>query len=311
MLISLLLLGLIAGAVVPVQTSINTRLSHYTQSAFYASAISFVVGTLGLVTLTLIQHPHYLSLHTLSTYTLDYTWFVGGVMGVLFLTGNLLLLPRVGASLTVVTTIAGQLIMGCFIDTFGWFQVTPQPFTLMKGFGLILLIIGISLMNIQRRQTLIKQSSQNILPWLALGLVFGFAPPIQAAINSALGQSVGSPVFAALISFTVGAVTLLIITACIHRRFHVLRSHHQYGPLRWWYFIGALLGVLFVTTTIILTAYMGVTYTLIAVMLGQIITSLVIDHFGLLGIMPRTISRQRIVGLLIILLAICLIQFSH
>ncbi|MCS4486508.1 DMT family transporter [Staphylococcus americanisciuri] len=311
MLIAFIILGLIAGGVIPFQTSINTRLSHYTQSAFYASTISFFVGTICLVLITLILHPNYLSLHALTAYQLDYTWFVGGIMGVLFLTGNLLLLPKVGASLTVVTTITGQLIMGCLIDAFGWFNVTPQPFTLIKGIGLTLLILGITLMNIQRRHPRIKQSTQNVVLWLILGLIFGCAPPIQAAINSSLGQSLNSPFFAALISFAVGTLTLFVITALVHRRYQIQHEHAQFGPLRWWYFIGGLLGVLFVTTTIILTAQIGVTYTLITVMLGQIITSLLIDHFGLLGITPRKISKQRILGLIIILFAISLIQFIH
>ncbi|MGV3042973.1 DMT family transporter [Staphylococcus rostri] len=311
MLLSFIILGLIAGAVVPVQTSVNTRLSQYTQSAFYASAISFLVGTLSLVLLTLVTQPRYFTSHAFASYTIDYTWFVGGLMGVIFLTANLFLFPKIGASLTVVTTITGQLLMGCLIDTFGWFHVTPQPFTFIKGVGLLLLIVGIALMNIQRRQAFMKQPTKNIVPWLVLGLIFGFAPPIQAAINSALGQSVGSPIFAALVSFTVGAVTLFVITAITHRRFNILRVHPEYGSLRWWHFLGGILGLLYVVTNIILTAQIGVTYTLITVMLGQIVISLIIDHFGLLGITPRKISQQRIMGLIIILLAICLIQFVH
>ena len=52
-------------------------------------------------------------------HSIDYHWWVGGLLGVCFLTGNLLLLPRLGAALTVVMTVAGQIIMGVMIDTLG------------------------------------------------------------------------------------------------------------------------------------------------------------------------------------------------
>lgn len=58
MLSLLLILGLIAGSVVPIQTSINSKLSLYTHSSFYASAISFSTGTLWLIIVNLIMNPH-------------------------------------------------------------------------------------------------------------------------------------------------------------------------------------------------------------------------------------------------------------
>lgn len=45
-----------------------------------------------------------------------------------FLTGNLLLLPKLGATLTVIATVAGQIIMGVIIDTFGLFGATIHDF---------------------------------------------------------------------------------------------------------------------------------------------------------------------------------------
>ena len=63
-----------------------------------------------------------------SGHTIDYHWWVGGLLGVCFLTGNLLLLPRLGAALTVVMTVAGQIIMGVFIDTFGLLGASNHSF---------------------------------------------------------------------------------------------------------------------------------------------------------------------------------------
>lgn len=192
MLSLLLILGLVAGAVIPVQTSINSRLSRFTQSSLYASAISFTVGTLLLVILNFILNPHLLTAEAFGHYHFDYYWYVGGLMGVIYLTGNMILLPRIGASLTVVTTITGQILMSMLIDTFGWFNVDVQALHVMKVLGIVLLLIGIILMNLQKNAKQLAQSGHNG-PWMLSGMIIGFTPPIQTAINSHLGQTLHSP----------------------------------------------------------------------------------------------------------------------
>ncbi|EMZ6973729.1 DMT family transporter [Staphylococcus pseudintermedius] len=309
MLSLLLILGLVAGAVIPVQTSINSRLSRFTQSSLYASAISFTVGTLLLVILNFILNPHLLTAEAFGHYHFDYYWYVGGLMGVIYLTGNMILLPRIGASLTVVTTITGQILMSMLIDTFGWFNVDVQALHVMKVLGIVLLLIGIILMNLQKNAKQLAQSGHNG-PWMLSGMIIGFTPPIQTAINSHLGQTLHSPFFASLISFTVGASALIILTLMLHRHVKIHATSEQHGPLKWWHFVGGALGVIFVTTNIILTPVIGVTFTLITVMVGQIIMGLLIDHFGLFGVPHRHITKQRLLGFMLIIIAIIIIQFN-
>ncbi|HEC2146860.1 TPA: DMT family transporter [Staphylococcus delphini] len=309
MLSLLLILGLVAGAVIPVQTSINSRLSRYTQSSLYASAISFTVGTLLLVILNFILNPHLLTAEAFGHYHFDYYWYVGGLMGVIYLTGNMILLPRIGASLTVVTTITGQILMSMLIDTFGWFNVDVQTLHVMKVLGIVLLLIGIILMNLQKNAKQLTQTGHNG-PWMLVGMIIGFTPPIQTAINSHLGQTLHSPLFASLVSFTVGASALIILTLVLHRHVKIHPTSEQHGPLKWWHFVGGALGVIFVTTNIILTPVIGVTFTLITVMVGQIIMGLFIDHFGLFGVPHRHITKQRLLGFVLIIIAIIIIQFN-
>ncbi|MDH5059324.1 DMT family transporter, partial [Enterococcus faecalis] len=106
LMILLYIIGIVAGMVVPFQTSINSRLSLYTKSSFYASTISFATGTIFLILINLITNPHVFTAQFYNNQSFSYIWFVGGMLGVIFLTGNLLLLPRLGASLTVVMTVA-------------------------------------------------------------------------------------------------------------------------------------------------------------------------------------------------------------
>ncbi|AWQ74608.1 hypothetical protein CSB82_1957 [Staphylococcus aureus] len=113
---------------IPIQTSVNSRLSLYTKSPFYTSFISFSVGTICLIILNIIINPEVFTIHFYNNQSFNYTWVVGGLLGVSFLTGNLLLLPKLGATLTVIATVAGQIIMGVIIDTFGLFGATIHDF---------------------------------------------------------------------------------------------------------------------------------------------------------------------------------------
>ena len=82
------------------------------------------------------NQPSYAHSSFFTEQTFNYHWFVGGLLGVCFLTGNLLLLPRLGAALTVVITVAGQIMMGVVIDTLGLFGASQQPFTFSKQWAL-------------------------------------------------------------------------------------------------------------------------------------------------------------------------------
>lgn len=227
-MIFLYLLEIFVGMLLPIQTSINSRLSQYTRSSFYASTISFAVGTACLSILYLIINPRVFTPTFFSEQTFNYTWFFGGLLGVIFLTGNLLLLPRLGAALTVVITVTGQIIMRVIIDTFGLLGAQQQSFTFLKAIGILLLVIGIILMNYVRRNPIEKGKNSKILIWLIIGFIFGSAPPIQTTINSALAKQTQSSIFASLVSFTIGTIALFIITLIFNRSFRLLHAPIQH-----------------------------------------------------------------------------------
>ena len=241
------------------------------------------MGTACLFILNLIINPRVFTPTFFSEQTFNYTWFFGGLLGVIFLTGNLLLLPRLGAALTVVITVTGQIIMGVIIDTFGLLGAHQQSFTFLKAIGIILLVIGIVLMNYVRRNPIEKEKNSKILIWLIIGFIFGSAPPIQTTINSALAKQTQSSIFASLVSFTIGTI-------------------------KSFYFIGGILGMAFVTSNIILMPFLGAALTTIVTMLGQMLMGIIIVHFGLLGSPKNKITIRKIGGLICIAIGIILLR---
>ena len=119
------LLGIFSGLITPVQTAVNTRLGRSIGSPLRASLVSFSVGLIAMLTLTLLLGPYPLIPATAANGPW-WMWFAG-VFGVTFLTGNVLLLPKLGSLKTVIMPVTGQIVMGLLIDTFGWFGPTAQP----------------------------------------------------------------------------------------------------------------------------------------------------------------------------------------
>lgn len=308
MLIGLFFIGIIGGMFIPFQTSINSKLNMYTKSPIYASTISFAVGTVFLIFLNLLLNPTMLTFSYIEQQSVNFYWITGGLLGVIFLTGNLLLLPKLGASLTVVITLTGQMIMGVIIDTFGWLGASVQHFTFFKAVGIILLILGIVLMNYVRNPNK-KKSSLYLYVWLFLGFIFGFCPPLQTAINSQLGQQLNSTIMASLISFIVGFITLLIIKILTNKNFNLENNDKESGRLKPLYFVGGIFGVIFITVNIFLMPYLGAALTTIAGMLGQMLMALIIDQFGLLGIPKNKITFRKSIRIVLIIIGIILLRF--
>ncbi|WP_312193981.1 DMT family transporter, partial [Exiguobacterium sp.] len=128
-----IIIGFIIGLLVPVQTSVNTRLRGVVGSPYLASLISFSIGSLFLLMLVLLVDGNLTGL----TATADEPFWIwgGGVLGVIYLTGNILLFPRLGGVQTVIMPIFGQVIMGLLIDHFGLFEANVTTFSLTRIIG--------------------------------------------------------------------------------------------------------------------------------------------------------------------------------
>ena len=143
--------------------------------------------------------------------------------------------------------------------------------------------------------------------WLFIGFIFGFAPPLQTTINSELSKQMHSSLFAALVSFTVGTIALFILTIIFNRSLKIKLSQHHLGRIKPLYFIGGILGVVFVTSNIILMPYLGAALTTIVAMLGQMIMGVIIDHFGI-GVPKNEMTFRKFIGLIAIAIGIVLLR---
>jgi len=140
---------------------------------------------------------------------------------------------------------------------------------------------------------------------LLLALAAGVLLPVQAGVNAQLRSVVGSPLTAALVSFLVGTAGLGT-AAVILRAPTALRAAWAVSP--WWLWIGGLIGALYVVATIVLAPRLGAATLVAAVVAGQMIASLLLDQYGLLGFPTHPMNGLRVLGAALVIVGVILVQ---
>lgn len=120
----------------------------------------------------------------------------------------------------------------------------------------------------------------------------GVGIPILAAMNAALGQKIGAPTTAAAILFTVAVLAAWTLAALTGLQgFGELA--HQPKHL----FLAGFLVVFYVLSITSIAPKFGVGNAIFFVLVGQIVSATVIDHFGLFGAAVTQINLTRALGL--------------
>lgn len=137
---------------------------------------------------------------------------------------------------------------------------------------------------------------------LGLAVLIGMLLPLQALINAALGRQTFGPVFAALVSFGVGTIVLLVWWTLSRPTFALA----PLAKVPWWAWTGGIIGAVYVASATLLIPRMGAAPLICLVVLGQLLGSLVLDHFGVLHA-RQPVDASRIVGTLLVVLGVMLV----
>lgn len=136
--------------------------------------------------------------------------------------------------------------------------------------------------------------------YMILMVVTGMIIPAMASINAALTLHLKNVSVAVVIFFAVALVFALTISFYFQGA-QTLKTFRELAKIPYFYFLGGLGVFLYITSISTIGPKFGIGNSVACVLLGQLITMTVIDHFALLG-MPRvSISIERIVGMFLIL----------
>lgn len=141
---------------------------------------------------------------------------------------------------------------------------------------------------------------------LAIGAGLGIT--LQTTLNGQLAKGVvGDSVAAALFSFTAGVVCLGIFSLA---RGGIATSLVAIPAQPWWSLLGGLLGASALLSYVVLAPKIGLSALLGLAIAGQITSSLVIDHFGLLGTVERPVSLIKLGGTMVMLTGLAIALFG-
>src|SRR6478609_6266416 len=139
-----------------------------------------------------------------------------------------------------------------------------------------------------------------ILPLLA-----GIMMTVQSGINSQLRTAIQHPLLAALISFLSGSVALLLLVLLSRQAIPTMQT---FGNISWYKWTGGLLGAFIVTVSLVSVARIGAANMFVLIIAGQLITAVIIDHFGMLGLQQSSITLQKTIGVMLLAAGVYLVN---
>ncbi len=141
--------------------------------------------------------------------------------------------------------------------------------------------------------------------YVLLAIAAGAALSIQVGVNNALRAGLGgSPVLAASVNFAVGWICLLAFALATRTPWP---SMQVASSLPVWVWLGGMLGAYYVASTISAAPHLGAATLISIVVAAQLLTSLLLDHFGVIGFARHSINTWRVLGAILLVTGVTLI----
>lgn len=138
----------------------------------------------------------------------------------------------------------------------------------------------------------------------ALAFLAGLLLTVQVGFNAALRSVFGSAIAATLANFLVGTVGLVIFSA-IARVEWPTRAALSAAPA--WAWLGGLLGAFYVASAVVVGPRLGAAALLGLTVFGQLVASIVVDHYGWLGFPQHPFTLTRLAGATLLFIGVLLI----
>jgi bacterial/archaeal transporter family-2 protein len=150
-----------------------------------------------------------------------------------------------------------------------------------------------------------RPSRMNVLAPLFV-LAAGFSLAFQQVLNASLGSAMQSARWAAFVSYLGGTIALLLVLVAVREP---IPSAALVGRAPWIAWTGGIFGAMFIATSIYMVPRLGVTTVATLIIVGQLLSSLVFDQFGLFGLPQQPITLVRTVGVVCLILGVALVRW--
>lgn len=139
--------------------------------------------------------------------------------------------------------------------------------------------------------------------YVAIGLLAGIAVPFLASINASFGQAIGNVWWA---SMALCAVALVTIAGVSLGTGSGLPGPSAIAGASWWHLTAGCFFTIYIVSMTFVAPRIGLGNAIVLVIVAQILTAVVIDHFGLLGAAVHPLDWKRALGVAFLIAGVML-----
>lgn len=142
---------------------------------------------------------------------------------------------------------------------------------------------------------------------VVLAAAAGACIALQASANGKFRENLQSPAWAA--GFSICGTILTAAFALLLLR-PAWPTAEKFQSTQWWNWIGGPLGALIVLAGATLVRDLGAAAFIALVVGGQLLCSLILDHYGLMGLIQKEVTLGRVIGAVLVVAGVACIKWG-
>ena len=135
---------------------------------------------------------------------------------------------------------------------------------------------------------------------LLLAVASGGLIALQNVLNAELGKRTGN--FGSVLLLSLISLVTLVVVLLVFPKTADLKNAP--GLSEWYLYVGGVMGVAIMVTPIFLLPRIGATATLTAVVVGQMVLAIVVDHFGIFGAPINPVTPAKLFGVVLLIVGV-------
>ncbi|NBO73195.1 MAG: DMT family transporter [Gammaproteobacteria bacterium] len=139
---------------------------------------------------------------------------------------------------------------------------------------------------------------------MLLTFLVGVGLVVQIGLNAAVGRMLGGAIYGTIANFVVGLAALVVFFVLSR---HALPARVAFAEVPAYAWLGGLFGAAYVGVATFAGPRLGALLLLALTVGGQMVASVIVDHYGLLGFQQHPVTLTRLVGIALLLLGIWLV----
>lgn len=139
----LLPLSVFIGFSMASQAGINSQLRMALSNPVQAAFISFLIGTIILGVIALVQGDAWFKGNSLAS--IPWWAWLGGILGAFNIAMSIFLAPKLGALVLAISIVVGQIVASLVLDQNGWLGYPKIDITLNRVIGALFVVVGLML----------------------------------------------------------------------------------------------------------------------------------------------------------------------